>query len=433
MKVVHKNIPATRFGGAIPVFNFVNKIGIGQIIDDMLGQKVTQAYSYSEVLLGFCMTIMTEGYRLIRAVDAGKSLSAIKGLVIPSHDTTGRVLKSLATPTEVCKYQNPKQTKKKPTIYNKNVNPKMCDLLIKTGIATGLINKNIYHTLDCDATIIPSNTKEAIYAYKYGLAYAPMGCFIGQCAVGLEMRTGNCAPQTDIVGVLDRTLTLLNNNNVLVGRVRLDGAAYNAQVTGYLDNKGLFFLIGAQFSERTHRMLQDETIWKKGKYETSKHITYNAEYTSIPFNLSRDKNVYRLVVVREHEGTHKGEALWDKKDSYYYKCVLTNDWAEEESQLINEYEDRGGFERNFDYMKNDFGWKILPFSRLNENLVYMIVCSIASNFYRGFLQFATRIEKSLKEKIRLDTFFRQFIAVTCLILDDEYQFLNTDIAYEKLI
>jgi hypothetical protein len=157
------------------------------------------------------------------------------------------------------------------------------------------------------------------------------------------------------------------------------------------------------------------------------------EYASIPFNLSRDKNVHRLVVAREHESTHHGEALWDKKDGYYYKCVLTNDWAENEAVLINEYEDRGGFERNFDYMKNDFGWKILPFSKLNENLVYMIVGAITSNLYRGFLQFAVKVEKSLKDKIRLDTFFRQFMSVTCLIIAGEYQYLNTEIAYEKLI
>lgn len=433
MKAVHKNIPETRFGGAIPVFNYINRLGIGKLIDELLGQKVPQAYSHSETLTGLFMTIITEGFRLHRGVEAQKSLSAIKGLVIPSHDTTGRELKSLATPTVECKFNNPKQKKNTPTIYTKSENPRLCDLLIKTGKATGLINEDIYHTLDCDATIIPSKTKEAKYAYKHGLAYAPMGCFIGQCPVYIEMRSGNCAPQADITGVLDRTLNLLEQNKINIGRVRMDGAAYRGQVAAFLNNRGLHFVIGAQFSDRTYRMLLDKAVWEKGKYETSKRSTYNVDFTSIAFNLSRDKNVYRLVVAREHESTHRGETLWDKQDGYYYKCVLTNDWSEEESKLINEYENRGGFERNFDYMKNDFGWKILPFSRLNENLVYMVAGAITSNIYRGFLQFAAKIEKTLKDTIRLDTFFRQFIAVTCLVIAGEYQFLNTKIDYEKLI
>lgn len=424
MKVFRKNISETRFGGAIAVYSYITRLGINSIIDNVLGQRVAQAYKHSEVITGFIMTIMTEGPRIIRAEDARKSLAAIKNLIIASHDTNGRRIKELSTSTVEFTPKNRKHPKRaKP--YRKCENLKMCNLLIKTTKEVGLLKENVPNTLDIDATIIHSKTKEACYAYKEGLAYSPVGAFIGKSAVYIEMRSGNTSPQSEIAPIIDRTLKLLEENNITIDRIRMDGASYNAEIASFINGKGIHFVIGAQFSERTFQMLENNATW----------IEYpKIDYTSIQFNLSNDKNIYRLLVARVHENNYKHkDTTWDKKDKYYYKCVLTNDWSGGVPELIQEYNNRGGFERNFDYMKNDFGWRFLPFSRLNHNLTYMIICAMANNIFRGFLQFATKIEENLKEKIRFETFFRQFMAVTCLVFKNKYVFLNTDIAYEKLI
>ena len=84
---------------------------------------------------------------------------------------------------------------------------------------------------------------------------------------------------------------------------------------------------------------------------------------------------YRIVVQRTKE---KDSTPGLFGDIYTYRCIITNDWDSEEKSVIETYNKRGARERDFDRLNNDFGWKHLPCSFLNENTVYMILTAFCT-------------------------------------------------------
>ena len=53
-------------------------------------------------------------------------------------------------------------------------------------------------------------------------------------------------------------------------------------------------------------------------------------------------------------------------DHFIYRCILTNDHESPEKEVIEYYNQRGGSEKNFDILNNDFGWKHLPWVHQNR-------------------------------------------------------------------
>lgn len=95
------------------------------------------------------------------------------------------------------------------------------------------------------------------------------------------------------------------------------------------------------------------------------------------------------------------------------------------------YNQRGNSEKNFDALKNDFGWRLLPFSNMNENAVFLLIAAITNNVYHALL---TKINKKIKEvktNIRLREFIFVFMSVACELTKKLYRFFDTNIAYEK--
>jgi len=207
--------------------------------------------------------------------------------------------------------------------------------------------------------------------------------------------------------------------------------------TDYIHSKNIKFLIGADWAERTFRICQENVKqWQKAKIKTSKN-TWNAEIASFPFNFVDGKNEFRMIVVkvkRNEEDKDKKIAKWKLVGDYLYKFILTNDFESNELDLILNYHKRGGFERNFDYLKNDFGWGIIPFSTMNQNLVYLIMCALANNVYRAFLKIAAiTYEKVIKITYRLDAFFRKFIKGTVEVTNGKFDFSRAKLDYQKIM
>ena len=45
-----------------------------------------------------------------------------------------------------------------------------------------------------------------------------------------------------------------------------------------------------------------------------------------------------------------------------YQAILTNDFSITDNQVVSFYNARGACEREFNELKNDFGWRKMPFS-----------------------------------------------------------------------
>ena len=67
--------------------------------------------------------------------------------------------------------------------------------------------------------------------------------------------------------------------------------------------------------------------------------------------------------------------------------------------------------RDFDRLNNDFGWKHLPCSFLNENTVYMILTAFCMNFFTYFISAVSSVFTSLSPTSKIKKFVFHFTAV----------------------
>ena len=79
--------------------------------------------------------------------------------------------------------------------------------------------------------------------------------------------------------------------------------------------------------------------------------------------------------------------------------------------LIEHYNQRRGTEKIFDEMNNDFGWKKLPFSFLEQNTVFMLVMAMCRNFYLHLLNVLSEKTSFVKTSYRLKKFIFRFVIV----------------------
>ena len=104
------------------------------------------------------------------------------------------------------------------------------------------------------------------------------------------------------------------------------------------------------------------------------------EVTSFAYNDFLFDWHLRLVVQRTKINTELLPSM-----GYIYRTLLTNDHESIEEEVIEKYNQRGASEKNFDVQNNDFGWRNLPFSKMEENTVFMLITSMLKNFYQHLL------------------------------------------------
>lgn len=135
----------------------------------------------------------------------------------------------------------------------------------------------------------------------------------------------------------------------------------------------------------------------------------NYEVASIPFTQFFEDRNYRLVIMREKSPDSQINMF--TQDNYAYRSILTNDHESTEKEVIEYYNARGTCEKIFDEMNNDFGWKHLPFSFLNENNSFMIITAMIKNFYNYFIAIVAEKFDDINPTTRIKRFVFRFITV----------------------
>ena len=120
---------------------------------------------------------------------------------------------------------------------------------------------------------------------------------------------------------------------------------------------------------------------------------------------------------------------------FKYRVILTNDWDSTEVEIIKYYNQRGTSEKLFDVMNNDFGWKNMPFSFLNENCSFLILMAMCKNYYNHFVSIVSNVFDDIEPNTRLKRFIFRFISVAGQWIYKGRQWilrLFTNRPYEKL-
>jgi len=109
----------------------------------------------------------------------------------------------------------------------------------------------------------------------------------------------------------------------------------------------------------------------------------------------------------------KGDEQLDlfTRDNMKYRSILTNDYESSEKEIIEYYNQRGTEERTIDVLNNNFGWKNMPFSFMQENTVFLTVMMMCKNIYTWLIAIFSEKFTDLKKTFRLKKFIFRFITV----------------------
>lgn len=119
-------------------------------------------------------------------------------------------------------------------------------------------------------------------------------------------------------------------------------------------------------------------------------------------------NKYRLLIKKKLR--LDGQVDLMTNDAFDYHSVITNDFTTDLKIALDFYYHRGAAEKQFDILKNDFGWNNLPFSNLNENTVFLYFSAMCRNLYKIILFNLSKTYKNVNPRHRIKRFIFSFTA-----------------------
>ena len=399
MKVQNYKTSVNPFSGNSLVNHHFNKSGMSQLIDYELGMRVkTIGYQYSEIFRNLTNVFLSGG-DVIEDINThfGEYLKSIPDNNVPSADTVLRSFKELTT-------ENTVYTSDSGLSYNFNINKKLNRLNIRSLKLTNQLKAGGCYDFDYDNQINANNKWDAKKTYKKNRGYFPGIATIGNHIVGIENRDGNANVKFKQEDTLERFYTLLKSEGIRVNRSRMDAGSYSKNIIDMVDKHSKLFYIRANKSANLFEQINDISDW-----ETIELNFKNYEVASIPFTQFFQDRDYRLVLMREKSNHNQIDAF--TKDTYTYRSILTNDYKSTEQEVIEYYNARGASEKIFDQMNNDFGWKHLPFSFLNQNNTFMIITAMIKNFYNYFIAIVAQKFDDINPTTRIKRFVFRFITV----------------------
>jgi hypothetical protein len=469
-KVRKSNKNISPHGGVVPILNKLQQLEIPKLIRQCLPKRKHNAlYGFDDVFVAWTLASLCGATRLEHLQDLKEKLAIIPDLKIPSHDTVGRVFKSLGTPIrEKRGISNKKEGRISYTRVNDNL--MLNEMLILVTIKMGLLVPGERYTMDIDATFVATKCYDSEREHTYNrLGYAPMVCLIDKLPVFISLRSGNANSAFEILNCLRQCVTLLEKYGITVGRVISDGAGEVTSLMDYMDSKGIKFIVRKPFRKNNKRLVKGlaEAVWTRTEIHTTNAV-WDCEITDFPYETHESTTKARIVCLRvpdkdtvkklqsqeEKErrervkkrlkdldkrhllkkfGKPYRQGQWVNHKGYDYKVIITNDMTTSPKSIILTYNKRGGAERNFSYLKADFAWKWPPFMYMNQNTVFLIAAALANNLFRGVLKLFKKKIYQLRLNMTLETFRYKFINVAWELIDGIYEYANSNIAYEKLM
>lgn len=401
--------PLSAFGGINFVFEYLEKNNYGNLFNNILPDfKKQSKYQWSDIINSLLSIYMCGGDCI---EDLGTHLKDhfINNpfINIPSPDTVLRRLSELSEDNLSCR------TKKGKVDHTYNTN----QILEQTNISLlkklGVFDADEL-TLDYDNTIIFNEKSDSKMTYKRNYGYQPGVCTINEHHIlYIENRNGNSDAKSFQSDTLKRLFKLLESNNIKsINHFRADAASYQYDVIDLLDKEVSNFYIGCRNSY-IEKYFSEITEWQTINDSCDEPIEIG-EINIVPFQQQAKKQgkvakQYRLVVKRKP----KKDGQYDifTQDAYQYRAILTNNNDYKATEIALFYNHRGNMEKQFDIMKNDFGWNNMPFSKLNQNTVFLYFTAMCRNLYEKIIHYFSMKTRTLKPTYRIKKFLFRFIII----------------------
>ncbi|HMA64937.1 MAG TPA: IS1380 family transposase [Chitinispirillaceae bacterium] len=324
---------------------------------------------------------------------------------LPSSDTVLKRLKEVSEDNNIC------FTKRGTVEHTYNRNSMLEELNVALLKELGAFSKG-ETIIDYDNTILFNEKSDSKMTYKRNPGYQPGVCTLNEEQVlYIENRNGNSDAKSFQEDTLRRIFTLLKSKGIKkVDHFRADAASYQFDVIKLLEKEVNNFYIGCRNSY-IEKYFPQINKWSL-MIDTSNEIMEVGEITITPFQQQARKNKkttqeYRLIVKRKLK--KDGQLNLFTQDAYEYRAILTNNTQWSALEIAQFYNHRGNMEKQFDILKNDFGWNNMPFSKLDQNTVFLYITAICRNLYHYIIRYFSEKIKSLKPTFRVKKFLFRFI------------------------
>ncbi len=271
------------------------------------------------------------------------------------------------------------------------------------------------NVLDYDNTLIYTNKSSARMSYKKQNAYCPGVGLIGKQVVFIENRNGNSAAKDLQSQTLERMFDLFEEQNIEIDAFRADSASFDMDILSMVRKNCRNLFIKARMSTTLAQTFSNITTWKK--LDGTNEEAYIGETTYIPFVKAarrRKKDAdelaeYRLVVKKIPR--KDGQINLFTNEACIYSAIITLEKEMTNEQVFHYYNQRGTSEKEFDVLKNDFGWQKLPSSKIESNTVYLIMTAMCRNIYDYIINLFSKKFKNLSPHFRIKKFIFQFVSI----------------------
>ena len=272
--------------------------------------------------------------------------------------------------------------------------------------SASLCGGDFLEDVDFDHVFTPCKKADAKYSYKKDFGYFPGVYSTGGLIASVENRDGN-TPVTFRQGDTRlRFFARLRERGMEVDTYRADCGSYTEDVVRsiYLNCRRLY--IRAANSQEHYAQIQGVENWEEVEISGEKCAVASVKFISF-------MQCYGLrMVVQRTRAKEKGNDTPDMfGERYIYRCILTDDREHTEKEIIGLYNKRGGREKDFDVLNNDFMWKHLPCSWMKENAVFMILMAMRKNFYTYLIAKLAALFFGLRPTSRAKNFVYHFITV----------------------
>jgi hypothetical protein len=405
---IQKSSELSAFGGINFVFEFLEANKIGNLIESNLPELGNQSqYSWKDLIYSLMSVYMCGGDCIEDLNDHLKPHFVKNPFVkMPSPDTVLRRLGQLSQPNSTCR------TGRGAVDHLYNTNKTLDRLNLKLLKLMGIFDSKEI-TLDYDNTIIPSEKSDCAMTYKRFKGYQPGVCTINENHVlYLENRGGNSDAKSFQHQTLERIFSVLETEHPKKpDHFRADGASYQYKVVRLLEQKVKNFYIGCRNSYIEKHFTEVKswtsiTTSDKEKIEVGevmiKPFIKNFEEEGI------EPREYRLIIKRTLNKTNQVGMF--TQDTYDYRAILTNkDNRHSTVEVAKFYNQRGNMEKQFDILKNDFGWSRMPFSAMENNTVFLYLTAMFRNIYNAVIHYFSKKVKGLQPQFRMKKFIFRFI------------------------
>lgn len=404
---IQKSNTLSAFGGMNFVFELLKNESIDTLIENHLPNLSPQSqYNWTDIVKSLLSIYLCGGGYIEDLQSHLKEHFLNNPLVkMPSPDTVLRRLSELSVTNDYCRTK--RGLINHPYNTNNTLNQLNISLLNQQGIFD---SKDL--VLDYDNTIIFNEKSDSKMTYKRNPGYQPGVCTINEeHIVFIENRNGNSDAKSFQKDTLKRMFELLKSNNISrLNHFRADAASYQYDVVKLVEQHVDWFYIGCRNSYIAKYFTQINE-WKQ-MIDSTGAIMEVGEIFMTPFQKQTHHNKqeakeYRLIVKRKLKSSKQLDLF--TQDSYEYRAILTNNFDFTPIDIAKFYNKRGNMERQFDILKNDFGWNNMPFSTMDKNAVFLCLTAFCRNLYNQIIEHFSNFSQQLKPTDRVKKFLFRFV------------------------